>query len=43
MAGEGCRTKMKMLCTPPKADLGSAGKAFLAGMAAAVSARQDPT
>lgn len=40
--GEGCRTKMKTLCTPPKADLGSPGKGFLAGEAAAISACQGP-
>lgn len=41
VVGEGCRTKMKMLCTLPKADLGSPGKGFLTGEAAAISACQD--
>lgn len=42
VVGEGCRTRMKIVCTPTEADLGSPEKGFLAGEAAAISACRDP-
>lgn len=42
VVGEGCRTRMKIICTPPEADLGSPGKGLLAGEAAALSACWGP-